>query len=310
MSLRIDTTDLIAGSLVIGNTGLGVLGASIPTTGGFGASVFANDMDPGDEAKEFRALLVSTPTLPPGASFFMHEDGSVELSNITDGTYSFTYRLFVDGVDLGLSTATIVVGSQQVTLNIAGCVQTNTASTASVSVQGVQSVVLSIAGCSQANTSSTVTVSLPQQVVVLSIAQSTQNQTCSTVTVVVSPPSQNPPDEVDVHIRVRTWPKIRKDIVRTRGDTYADEFVFTNVETLEPANMTGYSFTLVVDSRSNPSDTSTQVFQILGTTDSNVLQMTPSTEQANEVGYFHYDLQAFDPQGLRRTVAYGRYVIQ
>lgn len=107
MSLRIDITELIAGALVIGDVGLGVRGDAIPPAGLHGASYLANDVDPGDEAREFRGLIVT----PPAAGvFYAWEDGAFTLTGAPDGSYTFTYRLFVDGADLGTATATVLVG--------------------------------------------------------------------------------------------------------------------------------------------------------------------------------------------------------
>lgn len=112
-SLRIDTTDLIAGSLVIGVTGLGIPGSLIPTTGEHGGSLLANDIDSGDENKEFRALI-GTPNIPEGASLFVWEDGSVEITNAADGSYIIPYTLYVDGVNLGAASATLTVGEASI----------------------------------------------------------------------------------------------------------------------------------------------------------------------------------------------------
>ena len=108
MSLRIDTTELISGAYVIGETGLGVLGSAIPSTGEHGASFLYNDLTlPDDAGKEIRGLIVT----PPSAGvFYAWEDGSFSLVGAPDGTYTFTYRLFVDGVDLGTADAAIFIG--------------------------------------------------------------------------------------------------------------------------------------------------------------------------------------------------------
>lgn len=109
MSLRIDPDELISGAYVIGETGLGVLGSSIPSTGTHGASFLYNDLSlPADNDKEIRGLIV---TPPSGGIFYVWEDGSFSLTGAPDGVYSFVYRLFVDGVDLGTATGTITIGS-------------------------------------------------------------------------------------------------------------------------------------------------------------------------------------------------------
>lgn len=109
MSLRIDTAELISGAYVIGETGLGVLGSTVPSTGLYGASFLYNDLVlPADANKEIRGLIV---TPPAAGTFYAWEDGSFSLIGAPDGVYTFTYRLFVDGVDTGTATATIAIGT-------------------------------------------------------------------------------------------------------------------------------------------------------------------------------------------------------
>ena len=108
MSIRVDTASLISGALVCGGRGLGVLPADIPSTGDDGASILYNDIESGDEAKEFRALIL---TVPSGGAVFFYEDGSFIASGFADGEHSGTYRLFVDGADLGTATYTFTVGA-------------------------------------------------------------------------------------------------------------------------------------------------------------------------------------------------------
>lgn len=109
MSLRIDTAELITGAYVIGETGLGVLGSAVPSTGEHGASYLYNDLSlPADNSKEIRGLIV---TPPSAGTFYAWEDGSFSLVGAADGEYTFVYRLYVDGVDSGTATATITIGT-------------------------------------------------------------------------------------------------------------------------------------------------------------------------------------------------------
>lgn len=108
MSLRIDTAELISGAYVIGETGLGVLGSAVPSTGEHGASYLYNDLSlPADNDKEIRGLIV---TPPSAGTFYAWEDGSFSLVGAPDGEYTFVYRLYVDGADLGTAVATITLG--------------------------------------------------------------------------------------------------------------------------------------------------------------------------------------------------------
>lgn len=109
MSLRIDTAELITGAYVVGETGLGVLGSAVPSTGDHGASYLYNDLSlPADNGVEIRGLIV---TPPSAGTFYAWEDGSFSLVGAADGEYTFVYRLYVDGADLGTATATIVIGT-------------------------------------------------------------------------------------------------------------------------------------------------------------------------------------------------------
>lgn len=112
MSCRVDTAPLISGACVVSlYDGLGITGAALrsaTSTGGTGAGLLYNDWDSGDDAKEFRALLV---TAPSAGTLTLNEDGSFSLAGAADGTYSLTYRLFVDGADLGTASASITIGA-------------------------------------------------------------------------------------------------------------------------------------------------------------------------------------------------------
>lgn len=109
MSCRIDTTSLIAGACVIGNRGLGVLASTVPSTGEHGAGYLYNDLSlPADAGKEVRGLILTTPS---AGTFTAFEDSSFTLTGAADGAYTFSYRLFVDGVDGGTASASITIGA-------------------------------------------------------------------------------------------------------------------------------------------------------------------------------------------------------
>lgn len=103
-------TDLIASSHVQGRGGLGVLGSEIPSTGANGPAYMYNDITlPGDANNEYRGLIL---TVPSAGAFFAYEDSSFSFIGAPSGVYTFTYRLFENGVDLGTATGTISVGVQ------------------------------------------------------------------------------------------------------------------------------------------------------------------------------------------------------
>lgn len=110
MSAACFDAPLIAGAALFGAAGLGVSGAAVraaTAAGAHGPGLLYNDWDAGDDAKAFRALVVSAPS---SGALFVHEDGSFTLTGAADGSYAIGYRLFVDGIDLGLASAAIVVG--------------------------------------------------------------------------------------------------------------------------------------------------------------------------------------------------------
>lgn len=115
MSIRVDTASLIAGSIVCGNRGLGLTGSTIlaeTSVGDSGVGYLADDIDSGDENKEFMGLVT---TYPSAGNFFPFENGSFIFSGAPNGTYSFVYELKVDGVSQGNATVTLVVGLARVT---------------------------------------------------------------------------------------------------------------------------------------------------------------------------------------------------
>lgn len=108
MSLRIDTTEWIAGALVIGETGLGVLAQNIPATGDYGAGfAFGDLVFPADTGKEVCGRVTS---FPAAGKLFAYEDTSFYFIDAPDGAYSFAYTLYEDGVSQGSATVSLIVG--------------------------------------------------------------------------------------------------------------------------------------------------------------------------------------------------------
>ncbi len=106
MSWLADTAELDAGSwLSSAYPGQGILGYDIPSVGVSGPSPVLNDsIIPGEE---YRWRLVS----PPAAgTLVMYEDTSFDFYGAPDGDYTFTYRLFETGVDVGTATVSLHVG--------------------------------------------------------------------------------------------------------------------------------------------------------------------------------------------------------
>lgn len=100
---------LVSGAYHYGGGGQGVLGSDVPSTGLYGASYLYNDLTlPADASKEVRGLII---TPPSAGTWYAWEDGSFSLVGAPDGVYTFVYRLYVDGVDLGTATDSITIGS-------------------------------------------------------------------------------------------------------------------------------------------------------------------------------------------------------
>ncbi len=115
MSQRFDSS-LISGAHLYGSAGLGVLGSLIPATGDSGAGYTYNDLSlPADNAKEICGRVTSWPS---AGTLYAYEDTSFEFSGAPDGSYTFQYQLYVDGVATGSPTAvSLSVGAVPVTIS-------------------------------------------------------------------------------------------------------------------------------------------------------------------------------------------------
>ena len=107
MSIRVDSSSLITGAVVVGDPGLGVLAELVPSTGEHGAGyLYASLEFPADTGKEVRGLITTWPTLGTLTAF---EDSSFEYDGPTD---SFAFQMYVDGVAVGTpQTVTVTVGA-------------------------------------------------------------------------------------------------------------------------------------------------------------------------------------------------------
>ena len=108
MTLRVGSS-LIAGSLVVGVSGLGILGKNIPTTGANGAGVLFNEITlPDDNEKEVRLELLTSPS---AGDFTLYEHGGFDFKYAPDGQYQFTYKVYKDGItDDVIKTCVLNVG--------------------------------------------------------------------------------------------------------------------------------------------------------------------------------------------------------
>lgn len=102
------------------------------------------------------------------------------------------------------------------------------------------------------------------------------------------------------------------DLSRSRGDTYADEFQIFSETTGAVVDITGYTFTMTLDTLKAPPNTDTNLYSLTGTiTDAvnGLVEFVPSLIQANQApGSYWYDVQMVDDVGRVRTIDSGKYV--
>lgn len=98
-------------------------------------------------------------------------------------------------------------------------------------------------------------------------------------------------------------------ISRYRGDTHP---IYLEIEDEgEALDISGYSFKLTVNSERNPTDTSNQLFSVDGTVvngPGGLAKFVLSTDQADNVGRFYFDIQQTDTGGADRTIVRGDYI--
>lgn len=128
MSIRVSSTSLISGAIVVGDAGHGVLAQQIATTGDYGPGYAYSSLSfPADNDKEIRGLITTQPAL---GMLYAYEDTSFTFVG-PSGTHNFQYQIYVDGVALGSpQTATINVGGAGSSALAASTNQTATASSA------------------------------------------------------------------------------------------------------------------------------------------------------------------------------------
>lgn len=117
MSIRVASSSLISGAVVVGDPGLGVLGSEVPATGEHGGGIAATWLATEDLTKEVRVLITSWPAT---GTLFVYEDTSFEY----DGeSTTFEAQLYLDGVAVGSpQPVTLTIGADPVTLAPGGAV--------------------------------------------------------------------------------------------------------------------------------------------------------------------------------------------
>lgn len=110
--------------------GFGIIGANVPTTGDNGGSPTLND---GLLAGSEYHWRVETP--PDSGTLTIYPDLTFEHVGATDGTHSWVYRLFQDGVSQGTATVTDVFGAAAIALVVADATHGHTADGVTLTTQ-------------------------------------------------------------------------------------------------------------------------------------------------------------------------------
>lgn len=99
-------------------------------------------------------------------------------------------------------------------------------------------------------------------------------------------------------------------LLRFRGDTYADQFVVIDDRTGLPVNLTGCVLKLSI-AESDCSGVKTPVYTLFGSFDNianGEVSFAPTEDQANRVGFYKYDVEMDDGKGVVRTLIKNSYV--
>lgn len=83
-------------------------------------------------------------------------------------------------------------------------------------------------------------------------------------------------------------------ITRKRGDTYPEQITVVDEDTGEALDIAGASFKLTVNSDQNPTDETTQLFQIVGAivvAADGTVKFTPTAGNAAVVGNNYFDVE-------------------
>ena len=106
MSIRVDSSSLIAGAVVVGDPGLGVLAELVPSTGEHGPGIASTWLGPAEAGKEVRVLITQWPEV---GSLFVWEDTSFEYNGPGGTAYA---QLYVEGQPVDTpQTVTVTVGA-------------------------------------------------------------------------------------------------------------------------------------------------------------------------------------------------------
>jgi hypothetical protein len=146
---RVDNAPLVTNTLVMGNTGMGVLGSQIPNSGTDGPAIPWDKLNlPYDNTVEIRTEVTS---VSPGLIVDMNELGAVEFTVTGDGVYTFTTNTWKAGqLYLAGEVHTINIGNP---INLVAAPSTTTSSSSTSTVGQSHNILGS--GSSGTGTSST-----------------------------------------------------------------------------------------------------------------------------------------------------------
>ena len=103
------------------------------------------------------------------------------------------------------------------------------------------------------------------------------------------------------------------NIIRKRGDTYPYKIQLIEKTTCDQIDITGFDFVLTVDPSSAPTSASTNLFQIDGViidAINGIVGFSPTTQDADNVGDYFYDIEMTDADNDIRTIDDGKYVLK
>ena len=106
MSIRVDSSSLITGAVVVGDPGLGALAELVPSTGEHGPGIASTWLGPAEAGKEVRVLITQWPEV---GSLFVWEDTSFEYNGPGGTAYA---QLYVEGQPVDTpQTVSVTVGA-------------------------------------------------------------------------------------------------------------------------------------------------------------------------------------------------------
>lgn len=103
------------------------------------------------------------------------------------------------------------------------------------------------------------------------------------------------------------------NIIRRRGDTFPYVIQIVDKCTGVALDVTGYAFQLAVDSSKAPDTSSANIMQLTGViTDATngIVEFTPTTGEADNVGDYYYDIEMTDDNSKIRTIDNGKFILK